>query len=251
MEAIISECGDGLVVRAIVLNAGVSKDGKHCCKIHQLPATLKPFRYHSSDPWVQTSQYLMDQGLIQRFEDSPAFENGSVETGIYWPESSGSASPGAKGRRWGGVLSSAFPPVPEGEVMSPIMRPSTRKVASQHFPIDVNVEFTVQASGSKVVGRGRTVTVSANEFSFTCAETLPPQGAITFSIAWPVKLNGAVALNLCGRGRYVRTRADRATVEFASYEFRIRPTGIRRHSRLEFFAGRGAMAGNIARRALP
>ena len=123
------------------------------------------------------------------------------------------------------------------------MRPFTRKVASQHFPITVDVEFTVQADGTKVSGRGRTVALSANQFSLVSEEPLPSQGAIAFSIAWPAKLNDTVSLNLCGRGRLLRTGPHQATVDFAAYEFRTRPIGIRRDARFESTTGARRLAG--------
>jgi hypothetical protein len=106
--------------------------------------------------------------------------------------------------------------------MSPAMRPTTRKAAAQSFPISVNLEFTLRSSGTRITGRGRTLTLSANGFTFACGESLPPEGTITFSVAWPIKLNGSVDLNLCGRGRFIRSGRDHATVEFLSYEFRTR-----------------------------
>lgn len=112
--------------------------------------------------------------------------------------------------------------------MSPAPRPSSRKAARYRFPISSNVEFTLQSDATKITGRGRTITLSADHFTFACAETLPATGNITFSISWPVKLNGIVGLNLCGRGRFVRTGSDHATVELVSYEFRTRPPEMRR-----------------------
>lgn len=135
--------------------------------------------------------------------------------------------------------------------MSPAVRPSTRKVASQHFPITVNVEFTLQTDVTKFTGQGRTITLSASQFSFACEELLPSQGAIRFSIAWPAKLNETVGLNLCGSGRFLRTGPHHVTVDFSTYEFRTRPIGMRKDARFEASTRLRKLAGNVDQRVGP
>ena len=99
-----------------------------------------------------------------------------------------------------------------------------RRPATPYFyPISVDLEFRLVLHGTVVkTGHGRTVRLSNASVQFESEDDLPPESTVEIFIAWPVRLENDVALQLHLRGRTVRSQDRYITLEIERYEFRTR-----------------------------
>ncbi len=103
---------------------------------------------------------------------------------------------------------------------------------ARRYPITADVEFTALGSdGVALQGFGRTVNLSTGGVLFESDEVLQAGMRIELVIAWPARLNNAVALNLCVSGRVARSTANSHAIRIREHEFclrgRYRPAGLR------------------------
>ena len=99
------------------------------------------------------------------------------------------------------------------------------------FPLVTDLDYRIVIGGRPIkMGRGRTVNLSSGGVLFQSTEPLPARKQIELWIAWPVPLNGDVALKLCAQGRIVRVQDGRVAVEFARCEFRTGRLGTQTKS---------------------
>ncbi len=96
-------------------------------------------------------------------------------------------------------------------------RPKERR-AHHRFAIILDVDYKLLDSDKKC-GRGRTVNLSSKGVLFDAPERLPVGCRVQLSIAWPMKLNGTIALTLRTRGTIVRRRNRFIAVLLSSHEF--------------------------------
>jgi hypothetical protein len=103
--------------------------------------------------------------------------------------------------------------------------PKRRGRTGRRYPFEANVVYRVRVSMREravVNGRGRTVNLSSDSVVIVTPSTLPTDAEIELFIAWPVKLNQEVDLNLNLRGRTVSCDANCTVITFRRYEFRTR-----------------------------
>jgi hypothetical protein len=98
--------------------------------------------------------------------------------------------------------------------------------AKQRFPIDQPVYYKL-LYGENIghVGEGRTVSMSANEVSFTVVSTLPSGIPVELTVAWPALLHGSVAMKLMLYGIVMHTEQSVATLKITRHEFRTQRLG--------------------------
>ncbi len=100
-------------------------------------------------------------------------------------------------------------------------RPERR--STQRFSINAAVEFRV-IRRKKVIaqGSGEVINMSRDGLLFRCTGLLVPGMKVEISIAWPIKLDGKIDLNLCVRGVIARTEGECIAAIILQPEFRIR-----------------------------
>ena len=100
---------------------------------------------------------------------------------------------------------------------------AARSTTPYFYPISIDLEYRLPLStrGAKT-GHGRTVRLSSASIQFESEDYLPPGSTLEMLIAWPARLENAVALQLFVRGRTVRSRDRLITLEILCYEFRTR-----------------------------
>jgi hypothetical protein len=94
---------------------------------------------------------------------------------------------------------------------------------NQRYPIAAELEYrAVAEDGSLLRGSGQSINLSASGVLFEAKHTLAPGTRIELSIAWPVRLNDSVALNLCVSGRVSRSDGLSCAVRIREHEFCLR-----------------------------
>jgi hypothetical protein len=106
---------------------------------------------------------------------------------------------------------------------------------TRRYPIAADVEFSaLSADGVALQGLGRTVNLSAGGVLFESDQVLDAGMRIELVIAWPVRLNDALNLNLRVSGRVARSNGNAHAMRIREHEFclrgRYRPAGLRFHS---------------------
>jgi hypothetical protein len=95
--------------------------------------------------------------------------------------------------------------------------------SSRRYPVDAAVEYRAVLDDLGVVsGVGVTANLSSGGVLFKTSEPLPRGVEIEIWIAWPIKLNNTVALNLYLIGKTVRTHGGYTAVGICRTEFRTR-----------------------------
>jgi hypothetical protein len=85
------------------------------------------------------------------------------------------------------------------------------------------MEFRI-VQGQEVVqsGTGRTLNLSNTGILFESGETLPVGAEVEISVAWPARLDNAIALNFCVSGHVSRSADCRHAVRILEHDFRLR-----------------------------
>ena len=85
------------------------------------------------------------------------------------------------------------------------------------FAIALNVEYNVDGGERKI---GRAINLSSKGVLFKATERLAVGKRIQLFIAWPMKLDGNVALTLWATGEVVRNNGQHIAVHLLRHEFR-------------------------------
>jgi PilZ domain-containing protein len=73
----------------------------------------------------------------------------------------------------------------------------------------------------KQIGMGHTIDMSNGGIAFTTESFLPANAPVTLHVAWPVRLDGTVPIELIAAGRLARTEAMRAALQLDRLSFSI------------------------------
>ena|SRR5579864_2845667 len=103
-----------------------------------------------------------------------------------------------------------------------VLRVGDRR-SGHRYPIAADLEYRV-ICGHEVIqtGLGRTLNLSKSGILFESEQFLPAGTELEISVAWPVRLHDAVALNLCVSGQVAWSQAERHALKFRRHEFRLR-----------------------------
>ena len=94
---------------------------------------------------------------------------------------------------------------------------------SRRYPIAVELEYRAAGNdGPAIQGFGRTLNLSTGGVLFETDQPLRPEMRIELAIAWPVRLNESLALNLCVCGRVARTDGQFHAIRIREHEFCLR-----------------------------
>jgi hypothetical protein len=94
---------------------------------------------------------------------------------------------------------------------------------NRRYPIAVEVEYrAIGPDGLAFRGVGRSLNLSTSGILFEARQNLWPGMRIELTIAWPVRLDNAVDLNLCVAGRVARTDGFTHAVRIREHEFCVR-----------------------------
>jgi hypothetical protein len=85
-------------------------------------------------------------------------------------------------------------------------------------PLDCSIRYVTQ---TEAAGIGHTIDLSANGISFSTEAHLSADDQVTLHIAWPIRLEGDVPVELRASGRLVRTEVLMAAMELGSMSFSI------------------------------
>jgi hypothetical protein len=89
---------------------------------------------------------------------------------------------------------------------------------AHRVPVDCPIRYVTAA---QVAGVGHTIDLSANGISFTTEVHLAAEEQVTLHIAWPIRLEGDVPVELRALGRLVRAEDMKAAMEFGTVSFSI------------------------------
>ena len=108
--------------------------------------------------------------------------------------------------------------------LEPIMsQPTSDRRERRRYPVNADVEYRATLGDCEVAtGVGATVNLSSRGVLLKTSEPLPCGVRIRLWIAWPIKLNNTVALNLYVIGKTVRTHRGYTAVGICRTEFRTR-----------------------------
>lgn len=112
--------------------------------------------------------------------------------------------------------------------------------SDRRYEIAAELEYRV-ISGERVVqtGNGRTVNFSRTGILFEAEQPLPVGTEVEVSVAWPVRLDNAVAINLYISGQVARSISGHNAIRILDHEFRIRG---RQRTAAGCFRGRALVA---------
>lgn len=85
------------------------------------------------------------------------------------------------------------------------------------FAIALDIEYKVDGGERKI---GRAMNLSSKGILFKATDRLAVGKRIQLFIAWPMKLDGNVALTLWANGEVVRNNGQHIAVHLSRYEFR-------------------------------
>ena len=93
--------------------------------------------------------------------------------------------------------------------------------SNARYPLESDSAYRI-VRGQLVVetGSGRTVNISARGVLFQSTRALPVGEPVELSIAWPARLDDTVRLQLCIKGRTVRSNSNSTAVQIQRYGFR-------------------------------
>ena len=97
----------------------------------------------------------------------------------------------------------------------PLITNDRRK--GRRFSNAMTLRFSLR-SGTR--GNGKVLDISSSGVLFRCGAQLPVGETIEASLNWPLRLNDQCPLQLCVRGRIVRSTELETAVAFRHYEFR-------------------------------
>ena len=92
--------------------------------------------------------------------------------------------------------------------------------ASIRVPMVCRIRYETH-SDPKYVGIGHTIDMSNAGIAFTTESLLPANEPITLHVAWPVRLNGDVPIELHAAGRLARTESMRAALQLDTMSLSI------------------------------
>jgi hypothetical protein len=102
--------------------------------------------------------------------------------------------------------------------------PSETRRSASRYPIVAELHYRMTRKHVEVeTGRGRTVNISSSGILIETDHALPPGLRVDLSIAWPVSLNNVTPLQMCIKGRTIRTEGRRTAIKIFRHEFRTRP----------------------------
>ncbi|HSM77611.1 MAG TPA: hypothetical protein VLT57_08300 [Bryobacteraceae bacterium] len=94
------------------------------------------------------------------------------------------------------------------------------------FAIGLDLQFREIGDGpNPVQGGGKTVDISSDAILFTPDCDVNPGTRLEVSVAWPVRLDGRIALKFVARGVVMGYRKPNAVVAIQYYEFRTQRGG--------------------------
>jgi hypothetical protein len=102
------------------------------------------------------------------------------------------------------------------------MQGVTQEGVSKPLPLALDLQFTIQARRTFIIGTGRTVLMSSKEIVFRSDRAIPLATNLKLAISWPVKLENHVGLQLTVDGFVTRAQGDFITVSIGRYQFRTR-----------------------------
>jgi PilZ domain len=91
---------------------------------------------------------------------------------------------------------------------------------SKRWPIEREVRYKVVGGQRGFYGSGKTINMSSGGVLFTIEYALSNKQLIELAVSWPVKLNGAISLQLVALGRVVRAEETQAAITIERYEFK-------------------------------
>lgn len=102
--------------------------------------------------------------------------------------------------------------------------PSDRRNA-QRFEMGLDLRFREIGDGPELVqGSGKTIDMSSDAILFTPDCDVKPGTRLELAVAWPVRLDGRIALKFIARGVVMGYRRPNAVVAIQNYEFRTQRT---------------------------
>jgi PilZ domain len=100
-------------------------------------------------------------------------------------------------------------------------RLATERRSTRRYPLDLAVQYELQAgSRQTVTGHGRLKNISSDGLQFQADRALAAGAKVTVKVAWPVRLNGIVPLNLHIKAQAVRTDGTVTSARILKAEFR-------------------------------
>jgi c-di-GMP-binding flagellar brake protein YcgR len=93
--------------------------------------------------------------------------------------------------------------------------------ASRRYEIPLRLRWKVLRRKRLLeTGTGTTVDLSSTGILFETDTKLPLDGAVELSIAWPILLDGSLAMQLVVAGRIARVTGRKVAIAITQYEFR-------------------------------
>jgi hypothetical protein len=93
--------------------------------------------------------------------------------------------------------------------------------ASRRYEIPLRLRWKVLRRKRLLeTGTGTTVDLSSTGIHFETDTKLPLDGAVELSIAWPILLDGSLAMQLVVAGRIARVAGRKVAIAITQYEFR-------------------------------
>jgi hypothetical protein len=95
--------------------------------------------------------------------------------------------------------------------------------SKNRYPVKLNVRYRTIASGSALVGIGRTLNVSSGGFLIASEQEFVHQGSrLRVHLDWPTRLHGTTPLQLIAVCQVVRSQKSEFAVRMERYQFRTR-----------------------------
>ena len=99
------------------------------------------------------------------------------------------------------------------------MSTAEERRASQRFPIERQVRFTVRGVQPALAGTGSTVNMSSGGVLFTTDQRLRKGSPVMLEIKWPVLLDDEQPLKLVTRGTIVWCGGGKAAMHIQKWDF--------------------------------
>lgn len=88
-------------------------------------------------------------------------------------------------------------------------------------PLACTVRYEIGSSTHKKTGVGRTIDMSSSGVLFTTQSLLRTNTRVALHVAWPIRLEGDLPVELFAEGKVVRTEPLRAAIKYDQIAFRV------------------------------
>ena len=88
------------------------------------------------------------------------------------------------------------------------------------YPVIVDINYSLGASGHVQVGRGRTINLSSGGVLFEAEVAIPVNASIELSISWPGRSDPQIQFELHATGEALRVGDSKVAVKFDRSIFR-------------------------------